>query len=85
MQGGNKEEATLEIADTLVPPPEASAAMQMMEDMKQETIMEEKDAEGLTDQEKIPQEEEEEYAIHIAGLSEEEDNETGTDKSPYFF
>ena len=85
IQEDNKEEATPEITDTLVPPPEASAVTPMMEKTKQESIMEEKDAEGLTDQEKILQKEEEEYAIYIAGMSKEEESETDTDESPYFF
>ena len=34
---------------------------------------------------KVLQKEEEEYAIYIAGLSKEEESETDTDESPYFF
>ena len=83
----DKKEEVPEITDTLVPPPEASAATPMMYDTKQENIMEKKDIEGLTDQEKMLQKEGEEYAIYIAGLSEEEesDTKTDTDESPYFF
>ena len=82
-----KEEELPEITDTLVPLPEASAATPVTDEMKQENIMEEKDIEGLTEHEKMLQEEEEEYAIYVAGLSEEEesDTKTDTDKSPYFF
>ena len=49
--------------------------------------MEEKDVEGLTDQEKMLQKEEEVYAIYVAGLSKEKesDTETDTNESPYFF
>ena len=80
----NEKEATPEITDTLVPPPGASATTPMMEEMKQENNMEKKDAEGLRDQEKILQEEEEDYAIYIARLSKEV-SETDTDESPYVF
>ena len=38
--------------------------------------MEEKDAKGLTDQEQKLQKDEEEYAIYIAGISEEEESDT---------
>ena len=47
--------------------------------------MEEKDAEGLKDQKRILQKEEEEYVIDVARLSKEEESETDTDESPYFF
>ena len=72
IQEDKKEEATPEITDTLVPPPEGSAATPKMEETKQENIIGEKDVEGLTDQGTILQKEEEEYAIYIAGLSKEE-------------
>ena len=87
IQEGKKEKESPEITKTLVPPPETSAATPVMDEMKQENIMEEKDIEGLTDQEKMLQKEEEEYAIYVAGLSEEEesDSKTDTDESPYFF
>ena len=42
----------------------------MIDEMKWENIMEEKDIEGLTDQYKMLQKEEEECAIYVAGLSE---------------
>ena len=71
IQEDKKEKKSPEITDTLVPPQEASATTPMMEGTKQENILEEKDVEGLTDQEKMLQEEEEEYAIYIAGLSKE--------------
>ena len=79
IQEGDNKEATPKITDTLVLPLEASAATPMMEETKQENIMEEKDAEGLTDQKKILQKEEEEYAIYVTRLSEEEESETDTD------
>ena len=85
IQEDNKVEATPEITDTLVPPSKTSAVTPMMEETNQENIVEEKDAEGLTDQEKILHKEEENYAIYIARLSEEEESETDTDESPYFF
>ena len=49
--------------------------------------MEEKDAEGLTDQEQKLQKDEEEYTIYVARISEEEESDTKTesDESPYFF
>ena len=81
-----KEEKSPEAVDTLVLAPETTAWTPMMEEMKWENIMEEKDAEGLTDQEQKIQKDEEEYAIYIAGLSEEESNiEIDSDESPYFF
>ena len=85
IQEDKKEEELLEVTNTLVPPPEVSAATPTTEVMKQENLMEEEDNEGLTDQEKSLQKEEEEYAIYIAGLNEEEESETDTDESPYFF
>ena len=88
IQEDGKEEETLpEITDTLVPPPEAVAVTPMMEEMEWENIMEEKDAEGLTDQEENLQKDEEEYAIYIARIREEEesDTEADSDESPYFF
>ena len=58
-----------------------------MEEMEWESIIEEKDTEGLTDQEQKLQKDEEEYTIYIAGISEEEESDTETDseESPYFF
>ena len=58
-----------------------------MEEMEWESIIEEKDAEGLIDQELKLQKDEEEYSIYIAGISEEEESDTVTDseESPYFF
>ena len=84
---GDKKEELPEITHTLVPPPEAPVATPVMEETKQENIMEEKEVEGLTDQEKMLQKEEEKYAIYVGGLSEEEesDTETDTDESPHFF
>ena len=76
-----------EVTNTLVPLPEVSAATPAAEVMKQENIVEEEDNERLTDHEKTLQKEEEEYAIYIGMLSEEEesDTKTDTDESPYFF
>ena len=77
-----------EITDTLVLPLEASAATPMAEEMKQENIMEEKDAEELTIQEQNLQKDEEEYAIYLARISkgeEESGTKTELDESPYFF
>ena len=48
-----------EVTNTLVPPPEASAMTPVTEVTKQENVMEEEDNEGLTDQEKTLQKEEE--------------------------
>ena len=45
-----EEEKSPEITDTLVPPSEAATATPMMEEIEQESIIEEKDAEVLTDQ-----------------------------------
>ena len=76
-----KEEKLPEITDTLL----VTAVTPKMEEMDLENIMEEKDAEGLTDQEQKLQKDKEEYTIYIAGISEEEETETETesDKSPY--
>ena len=43
--------------------------------MKQENIMEEKDAEGLTDQEQKLQKDEEEYNIYVTRISVEEESD----------
>ena len=84
---GKEEEKLPEITDTLVPPAEVAAATLMMEEMEWEGIIEEKDTERLTDQEQKLQKYKEEYAIYIAGISEEEESNTETDseESPYFF
>ena len=52
--------------------------------MEQESIIEEKDAEG---QELKLQKDEEKYSFYIAGISEEEESnmETDLEGSPYFF
>ena len=78
-----------EITDTLVPPSEVAAATpktEKTEEMEWESTIEEKDTEGLTDQELKLQNDEEEYSIYIAGISEEEESDTETDleESPYF-
>ena len=49
IQEHRKEEISPKITDTLVLPPEVSAATPMMKQMKQENIVEEKDIEGLID------------------------------------
>ena len=87
IQEDKKEEEMPEVTNTLVPPPEASAETPATVVTKQENIAEEEDNEGLTDQEKTLQKEEEEYAIYIGMLSKEEesDTKTDTDESPYFF
>ena len=86
IQEDKKEEKSPEVTNTLVPPPEASAAMPATEVMKQENIAEEEDNEGLTGQEKTLQKEEEEYVIYIGMLSKEEKTDTKikTNESPYF-
>ena len=73
-----KEEESLEVTDVLVPPPEASAATPVTEVIKLENITEENNG-GLTDQEQRLQREEEEYAIYISILSDEEESNTETD------
>ena len=87
-----EEEKSPEIMDLLVLPPEAvvtpkTEKMKKMEEMEWESIIEEKDAEGLTDQELKFQKDEEGYSIYIAGISEEEESNTERDleESPYFF
>ena len=87
IQEDKKEGELPGVTDTLVLPPELSAVTPVMDVMKQENITEEKDVEELTDQEKTLQKGEEEYAIYIAGLSEEEESNTkmDTDESQYFF
>ena len=84
---GKEGEKLPDITDTLVLPPEVAAVTLMMEEMEQENIIEEKDAEGLTDQDQKLQKDEEEYAIYIARKSEEEESNTeaDSDESPYFF
>ena len=91
IQEDRKEEEKLsEITDSLVPPSEAAAVtpkMEKMEETEQESIIEEKDTEELTDQELKLQKDKEEYSIYIAGMSEEEESNTEADleESPYFF
>ena len=57
------------------------------EETEWDCIIEEKNAEGLCDQELNSQKDEEEYAIYVAGIREEEESNTDTDseESPYFF
>ena len=55
IQKDKKEEESPKVTDMLVPPPEVSAVMPVMDEAKQENIMEEKDIEELTDQEKMLQ------------------------------
>ena len=82
-----KEEELPEVTVALVLPPEVLAATPVTEVTKQENIAEEEDNRGLTDQQKILQKEEEEYAIYVSMLSEEEESDTkpDTDESLYFF
>ena len=84
-----EEEKSPEITDMLVLPSEVAAAtskMEETEEMEWESTIEEKDTEGLTDQEQNLQKDEEEYAIYIAGISEDKESDTDTDseESPYF-
>ena len=73
-----------EVTDTLVPPPEASAAVPVMDAAKPEDIVKENN-EGLTEQEQRLQREEEQFAIYISMLNDEEESDTNTDtdKSTY--
>ena len=86
-----EEEKLPEITDLLVLPQTAATPkmekMEKTEEMEQESIIEERDAEGLTDQELKSQKDEEEYSIYIAGISKEEvsDMKTDSEESPYFF
>ena len=81
-----KEEESPVVTNALVPPPEVSAATPAIQVIKLENIMEENNG-GLTDQEQTLQREEEEYAIYIGMLSDEEESntETDTDESAYLF
>ena len=81
-----REEELPDITDALIPPPETSAATPVTEVIKPENIAEENNG-GLTDQEQRLQREEEEYAIYIKILSDEEESNTKTDtnKSAYSF
>ena len=67
-----------EVTDTLVPPPEASVITPVMDNTKLENTMEANDR-GLMDHEQRLQREEEQYAIYISILSEEEESDTNTD------
>ena len=80
-----KEESP-EVTDALVPPPEMSAATPATDVAKLEDITGENSG-GLTEQEQALQREEEEYAIYISMLSDEEESntETDTDESVYPF
>ena len=69
------EEESLEVRDALGPPPEALAATPVTEVIKLENIAEENNG-GLTDQEQKLQREEEEYAIYISMLNDEEESNT---------
>ena len=85
-----EEEKSPEITDSLILLSEVAVATpktEKMEETKWESIIEEKDAEELTDQELKLQKDEEEYSIYKAGISEEEESDTETDleESPYFF
>ena len=75
-----------EVSDALVPPPEALAATPVTDVEKVEDIVEESNG-GLTEQEQRLQREEEEYAIYISMLNDEEESntETDTDESVYPF
>ena len=86
IQEDKKEEELSEVVDTLVPPPEETAATPAKEVTKQENIVKGEDNGKLTDQEKMLQKEEE-YAIYIGMLSEEEESDIKTDtgESPYIF
>ena len=80
------EEELPEVSDALVPPPEAPAATPVTDVANPEDIMEESNG-GLTEQEQRLKREEEEYAIYIGMLSDEEesDTETDMDESIYLF
>ena len=82
----HEEEELPEVTDALVPSPEALLTTSVTEVVKPENITEENNG-GLTDQEQMLQREEEEYAIYISMLSDEEesDTETDTDESAYLF
>ena len=79
------EEESPEVTDRLVPPPEATVADPATDTMKPEDITEETRKE-LTDEEKRLQREEEQYAIYIGMLSNEEesDTDTDTDETSYY-
>ena len=89
IQKDRKEEEKLpEITDTLVLPSEVATVTPKMEETEWDSIIEEKDGEGLTDQDLKLQKDKEEYTIYIVGISEEEeesDIETDSEESPYFF
>ena len=76
-QDKSKEESP-EVTDELVPPPEMSTATTVTDVAKLEDIMGESNA-GLTEQEQTLQREEEEYAIYVSMLSDEEESNTETD------
>ena len=86
MHEDKKEEELPEVTGALVPPPEALAATPLTEVIKPENITEENNG-ALADQVQILQREEEEYAIHIGMLSDEEESNTrtDTDESAYLF
>ena len=69
-----EQEKLSEMTDTLVLPPEVAAVTPMSEETEWEDIIEGKEAEGLMEQEQKLQEDEEEYAIYVAGISEEEES-----------
>ena len=79
------EEELPEVTNTLVPPPEMTAAAPAMDVTESEDIMEETNKE-LTDQNKGLQKEEL-YAIYISMLSNEEESDTDmdTDETSYPF
>ena len=75
-----------EVTDILVPLPEASAAAaQVMEAAKPENTMETTDKEPMNQELRL-QREEEQCAIYISMLSEEEESDTDTDNNicPFF-
>ena len=80
------EEELPEVSDALVAPPEASAVTPVIDVAKLEDIMEQSNG-WLTEHEQRLQREEEEYAIYIDMLSDEEESntETDTDESVYPF
>ena len=74
---------SLEVTDTLIPLPEASAETPVAEAPVADTVKSDNSTEThyemLTEQELRIQREEEKYAIYIGMLSEEEESNTETD------
>ena len=88
VQEDRKEEEKLPlITNTWVAPSEVAAVTPITEEMEWESIIEEKDVEGLTEQEQQLQKDEEEFTIYVAGMNEEEESdiETDSEESPYSY